>query len=174
MELEHYALMIVQKIRGKNQKNTLALTVGYVSENILNFLNYNLPAFKLYLKYNPPVNIIEQVAVLARVTHNSIEAWQGNGKEELINYLVEWCELNQGVFDKTLADLADLSYKHHDIAVSLKKADNFLRILLPLFKGLSELDYIGKKLDTTLFVTEEDNGIDKNEQTGDKKWFKKF
>jgi hypothetical protein len=72
--------------------------------------------------------------------------------------------------------LAGLVYKHHDIATSLKKADNFLRILVPLLKSLSELDYIGKKVDTTLFVTEENDATDdKMEQTVDKKnWFKKF
>ena len=176
MELEHYVLIIVQKVRGKNQKNTLALTVNYLAENILNYLNYNLPSITMQLKYQAPVNLIEKIAVLGRVTHNSIDTWQGNGKEELINYLVEWCELNQGLFDKTLAELSGLVYKHHDIATSLKKTDNFLRMLVPLLKSLSELDYIGKKVDTTLFVTEENDATDdRMEQSVDKKnWFKKF
>ena len=154
MQLEQYAIKIVQKVRSKQQKNNLAVSISSLSQNILAYLGQQLPAFSLYLKNQPPVFTIEKIIVLARLTHNSIQTWQGNGKEELLNYLTEWCDLNQGMFDNTLAELAELNYQHHNAVLAFRRAENFLKILVPLFRVLSELDYIGKKVDTNLFVTE--------------------
>lgn len=155
IQLEKHVTVIVQKVRGKQQDNKLAQSISGISDNILTYLSHELSGISLHIGHKAPVFLIEKIMVLSRITHNSIETWQGSGKEELLNYLTEWCDLNQGMLDKTLRELAALKYNHHDTASAVEKATNFLNIINPLFKTLSELDYIGKKIDTNLFVTEE-------------------
>lgn len=174
IQLEKYVTIIVQKVRGKQQDNKLAQAISGISENILAYLSQELSGIFLHIRHKAPVFLIEKIMVLSRITHNSIETWQGSGKEELLNYLTEWCDLNQGMLDKTLGELAVLKYNHYDTAAAVEKATNFLNIINPLFKTLSELDYIGKKIDTNLFVTEE---LAKNESEERmpmfKSWFKR-
>lgn len=174
LNLEQSVIKIVQKVRTKQQDNTLALTINFLSQNILQFLSNQLPAYSLYLRQQPPVFTIEKIIMLARVIHNSIETWQGNGKEELMNYFTEWCDLNQSMLVKTLAELAELKYQHFDTAQAFRKAESFLRTVVPMFKILSELDYIGKKVDTALFVAEEEGYREGDgRMNGFKSWFKK-
>lgn len=173
-KLEGNVTKIVQKVRGKQQENKLAQSISGISENVLTYLSHQLPAISLYLQHKAPIYFIEKIIVLSKITHNSIETWQGSGKEELLNYLTDWCDLNQGKLDKTLAELAVLKYQHHNAAIAFKKADNFLEIISPLFKTLADLDYIGKKIDTNLFVTEEVS-ISESEEKKPllKGWFRK-
>lgn len=174
IQLEKYVTIIVQKVRGKQQDNKLAQSISGISENILTYLSHELSGISLHLRNKAPIFLIEKVMVLSRITHNSIETWQGSGKEELLNYLTEWCDLNQGMLDKTLRELSVLKYNHYDTAVAVEKATDFLNIINPLFKTLSELDYIGKKIDTNLFVTEELAKSESGEKMPMlKSWFKK-
>lgn len=172
--LEKYLIRIVQKVRMKNQQNALAVTIRDLSMEMLRFLNMALPRFQVCLKVDPPVNFFELIAAFSRTISNSIETWQGNGKEELLNYLTEWCHLNQGKMDQTLAELSKVSYAHHDISSAIGRSNDFFEIIMPLFRGLSELDYIGKRLDTNLFVVEEENNfsVDNNENNKSG-WFKR-
>ncbi len=174
IQLEGYVTKIVQKVRGKQQENKLAQSIGGISQNLLTYLSHHLPSISLYFQHKAPVYLIEKIVALSKITYNSIETWQGTGKEELLNYLTEWCDLNQGMLDKTLSELAVLKYQHHNTANAVQKASDFLKIIIPLFKTLSDLDYIGKKVDTNLFVTEElsENAVDDKKPLL-KNWFRK-
>ena len=174
IQLEGYVTRIVQKVRGKQQENKLAQSIGGISQNLLTYLSHHLPSVSLHLQHQAPVYLIEKIVALSKITYNSIETWQGTGKEELLNYLTEWCDLNQGMLDKTLSELAVLKYQHHNTANAVQKANDFLRIIIPLFKTLSDLDYIGKKVDTNLFVTEEVAETEPEEKRPLlKNWFRK-
>ena len=75
--------------------------------------------------------------------------------QDLLNYLTDWCDLNQGAFENVLIDMIDLEYVHTDVNAALYKVSSFTRLMLSLFKKLNELDYIGKKSDSNIFVKEE-------------------
>ncbi|WP_026449508.1 type VI secretion system baseplate subunit TssK [Aequorivita capsosiphonis] len=153
--MERYSLQIVQKIFQKKQANDLAVMVKYITENVVQHLGGQLSQFRLQDRYNPPICMITKLMALARVIKNSMDVYVGTGKEELLNYLSDWCDVNQGAFENVLVEMIELEYQHTDINKALSKVSAFTKLMLSLFKKLNELDYIGKKSDSKIFVKEE-------------------
>jgi hypothetical protein len=153
--LENDSIKIVQKVRSKHQENILAQAISYLAEKIAFFASETLAGLNLGAEYNTPVYLIEKISSFARIVKTSIDTWQGNGKEEMLNYLTEWCDLNQGAFEKNLNDLIDLAYIHYDLRLALQSAENLMTNITPVFTILADLDYIGKKIDTNMFVKED-------------------
>lgn len=153
--MERYSLQIVQKIFQKKQANDLAVMVKYITENVVQHLGGQLSQFRLQDRYNPPIHMISKLMALARVIKNSMDVYVGTGKEELLNYLSDWCDVNQGAFENVLVEMIELEYQHTDINKALSKVSGFTKLMLSLFKKLNELDYIGKKSDSKIFVKEE-------------------
>jgi len=153
--MERYSLQIIQKIHQKKQTNDLAVMVKHISENVLQHLGGELPEFRQQDRFNPPIAMITKLMALSRVIKNSIDVYVGTGKEELLNYLSDWCDVNQGAFENVLVEMIELEYQHTDINKALSKVSAFTKLILSLFKKLNELDYIGKKSDSKIFVKEE-------------------
>ncbi len=153
--MERYSLQIVQKVIQKKQSNDLAIMVNTISENVMRHLAGILPEFRLQDRYNPPIAMITKLMALSRVIKNSIDVYVGTGKEELLNYLSDWCDVNQGAFENTLVEMIEMEYQHTDINKALLNVSSFTKLMLALFKKLNELDYIGKKSDSKIFVKEE-------------------
>lgn len=153
--MESYAMHIIQKIHQKKQTNDLAGMVLNLSQRTLTYLNATLPEYRMKDKFEPPVVMVNKLASLARVIKSSFDVYVGTGKEELLNYLTDWCDLNQGAFENVLVDMLEIKYQHTDINASLYKISDFTKLMLSLFKKLNELDYIGKKSDSNIFVKEE-------------------
>lgn len=154
-QMEAYCMHIIQKVHQKKQTNDLAHMVLHLSERTLQYLNDNISESRLKDKYEPPIAMVYRQASLARTIKSSLDVFTGTGKEDLLNYLTDWCDLNQGAFENVLIDMIDLEYVHTDINASLYKISAFTRLMLSLFKKLNELDYIGKKSDSNIFVKEE-------------------
>ncbi|MGB1309419.1 MAG: hypothetical protein ACPG6B_10945 [Oceanihabitans sp.] len=152
--MESFSMHIIQKIYQKKQTNELAHMVLHLSQNVIAFLNKAIPEFRMQNKYQAPIVMINKLASLAREIKNSLDAYIGTGKEELLNYLTDWCDLNQGAFENVLIDMLEIKYEHTDINASLHKVSGFTKLMLSLFKKLNELDYIGKKEDSGIFVKE--------------------
>ncbi|WP_299438961.1 hypothetical protein [uncultured Aquimarina sp.] len=153
--IEKYSMNIIQKIYQKKQSNELATMVLTLTQNTLQYLGGMLPEFRLYDRHLAPVTMITKLMSLARVIKNSMDVYVGTGKEELLNYLSDWCDLNQGAFENVLVEMMDLEYQHTDINKALHNVSSFTKLMLSLFKKLNELDYIGKKSDSNIFVKEE-------------------
>lgn len=80
---------------------------------------------------------------------------QGIGKEELINYFVEWCDLNPGQFENVISQVVDQVYDHTAISEAVDFCSRFLEEITGLYTKLDELDYIGRKPGKDIFVKEE-------------------
>ena len=154
-QMEKFSMHIIQKIHQKKQTNELAHMVLEISQNTLHYLNGIIPEFRLIDKYEPPIAMISKMVNLARTIKSSLDVFVGTGKEELLNYLTDWCDLNQGAFENVLIRMIDIDYVHTDINASLLSVSDFTKLMLSLFKKLNELDYIGKKSDSNIFVKEE-------------------
>ncbi len=154
-QMEAYSMHIIQKVHQKKQTNELAHMVLHLAERTLQYLNNNISEFRLKDKYEPPIAMISKQVNLARTIKSSLDVYIGTGKEELLNYLTDWCDLNQGAFENVLIDMIDLEYVHTDVNAALYNISSFSRLMLSLFKKLNELDYIGKKADSNIFVKEE-------------------
>jgi hypothetical protein len=154
-QMEAFSLHIIQKIHQKKQSNELAKMALYLSEQVMHYLNANIAEFRFKDKYEPPILMISKIVNLGRVIKSSLDVFVGTGKEDFLNYLTDWCDLNQGAFENVLVETIEMEYVHTDINSSLLRVSEFTKLMLSLFKKLNELDFIGKKSDSGIFVKEE-------------------
>lgn len=166
-QLELYAVQIAQKINRKNQTNELAVMVLKLSELVITYLGNEINSLRWLGLYTTPAYMLDKVVRLARIMKNFVDAKSGAGKEELLNYLAEWCGLSQGDFEVLFTDLVNAGYNHSQIDKTIKKVNIFMRTLDQLFAALNRLDYIGKRNDTGIFIKErlENNTIEKTKKS---------
>jgi len=91
----------------------------------------------------------------SRVNDNTLDQYIGSGKEELMNYLAEWCDVKQADLEGVITDLTNHAYNHQDCNETVVKMYAFTKLISLLFQNLSKLDYIGKRRDANIFVKEE-------------------
>lgn len=154
-KMELYALQINQKIQQKKQTNEMAVIVHQLCSNILQHQNMHFAYFKWVALHQPPAFMLSQTASLARLIKNTLDEYVNAGKEDLMNYFVEWCEVSQGALETAITDLGNHKYQHEDINAAVQKVREFSRLVSALFYKLSRLDYIGRKKDAPIFIKEE-------------------
>ena len=153
-QIELYAVQIAQKIHAKKQSNDLAVMMEMMSDKTLNYLGMEINRLRWLSPHTPPANMLLSVVALARVLKNFIDARSGAGKEELLNYFAEWCNVSQGDFEVIFSETINTDYNHNQIDRVISKITRFMKTLEDLFSILSRLDYIGKKRDGSIFVSE--------------------
>jgi hypothetical protein len=154
-KMELYGMQILQKINQKKQSNDLALMVQRICEQLVYFQSTELSNLRWSGLYQPPYVMMGHITAQARLIKNVLDFFLNSGKEELLNYFTEWCDLNQGELETVITELSNYQYKHEDIGALVGKTLNYTRQLSSLFYKLSRLDYIGKKKDAGIFVKEE-------------------
>jgi len=153
-QIELYAVQIAQKIHSKKQTNELAIMMEIMSDKTLNYLGVEINKLRWMSPHTPPANMLLSVVALARVLKNFIDARSGAGKEELLNYFAEWCNVSQGDFEVVFSETINTDYNHNQMDIVIDKITRFMKTLEDLFSILSRLDYIGKKRDGSIFVSE--------------------
>lgn len=154
-KVESCGVQIVQKIIQKNQNNEMATVIRHLSEQVMQHVAQQLTEVKLLSRHQPPVYLISKIGSLARLFKNTLDYYAGNGKEELLNYLTEWCNISQGELEKSITDLCNHSYDHLDVSLLVQKAMQFLRLAGSVFVNLAKLEYIGKRKEGGIFVKEQ-------------------
>lgn len=154
-QLEVDLVTILRKISDKEQTNSLALTLKSVAEPLLNFLGTNILGFRWNVPFQPPLAMCGLIAQSARLIKNALDTCSGKSREELLNYLTEWCTLNQGDFENILTRTVNFNYQHSDMQKTLSVMMQYAEVLSPMFSKLSSLEYIGKKKETSIFVKEQ-------------------
>jgi len=76
-----------------------------------------------------------------------------------MNYLSEWCDLNPGDIENMLNSIAGLQYDHSNINSLVQKISEFINTTEKLFNTLSNLEFIGKRKDTGIFIKEEPRDV---------------
>jgi len=154
-QLELDLLSILKKINEKKQDTTLALSVKFLTDNLLQFVSGQNLKLRWELPDQPPVYLFETIAGFARIMRNTIDSSSSANKEELLNYFTNWSELKQGDFEKLLVYCINFEYNHIEIINSMEQFGEFLQIMTSLFAKLESLAYIGKKKETSIFVKED-------------------
>ncbi|MFT3701412.1 MAG: hypothetical protein QM802_03540 [Agriterribacter sp.] len=154
-KMELYALQITQKIIQKKQANDMSVIVQKICDNISFFTATQLSEIKSVGVVQRPVYTVSGASALARMIKNTLDCYLGSGKEELVNYFTEWCNIAQGELESTIAELSTLQYDHLDINDSIGKVARFTKTISRLFYQLSKLEYIGKRRESGIFVKEE-------------------
>lgn len=155
--LEARCTQIVQKIFKKSQQNDLSELVLFLCDRVMLSLGQSITHYRWAAIHEGPAGLFEGIVSLARVMKNTIDLRIGSGKEELMNYLSEWCELKQGELESLLSNIAAFRYDHNDTNKNIQKVVTFVKITGKLFDTLSNLDFIGKRRETGIFVKEEHN-----------------
>ena len=132
-QIEAFSIHIIQKIHQKKQKNDLAQRALSLSKHVMHYLNATISEYRFKDKYEPPVMMISKLVNLARVIKSNLDIYVGTGKEDFLNYLTDWCDLNQGAFENVLVDTIELEYVHTDINAALVKVSSFTKLMLSLF-----------------------------------------
>ncbi|MRT94779.1 hypothetical protein [Ancylomarina sp. 16SWW S1-10-2] len=153
--IEKFSSLIINKIRLKKQDNPLAKALNEICCKLLDFLSVTLSKYRISTPHCPPVEMVLLVMDLARITKNSLNGWQGCGKDEFMTYISDWCNINEGEFEDSLNQVIKHRYDPNKIDFSVKAIVNLLSLLEQMLHILSGLDYIGKKIETDLFVKEE-------------------
>jgi hypothetical protein len=154
-KVESCGVQIVQKIIQKNQHNELAAVVRHLSEQVMAHVAQQLTELRLLSRQQPPIYLAGKISSLARVFKNTLDYYTGSGKEELINYLMEWCNISQGELEKCITDCCHDTYDHLDLRTSLQQAVQFTRVVGSVFVSLAKLEYIGKRKEAGIFVKEQ-------------------
>jgi hypothetical protein len=156
-QLEIYSIQIAQKINRIQQTGEIASMMLGLANHTTNYLGYTLTQLRWFSLHQHPASMLSNVVSLARVMKNFIDARSGAGKEELLNYFAEWCDLSQGDFETLFTTLINTNYDHVHIDKTTSLVMNFLSKIEELFEALNKLDYIGKKKENIeLFVVETD------------------
>ncbi|WP_433829350.1 hypothetical protein [Flavobacterium anhuiense] len=154
-QMEIYSVQISQKVNRFQQNGVLPDTILQLSENTSYFLGNCLTQFRWFSMHQHPASMLSVVVSFARVMKNFIDSKSGAGKEELLNYFAEWCDLSQGDLEILFTTLINTNYDHVHIDKTAAQVMNFLVKIEKLFDTLSKLDYIGKKKESIeLFVAE--------------------
>ena len=156
-QIEIYSVQISQKINRVQQTGVLAQTVMQLADNTGYFLGTHLTQFRWFSLHQHPAAMLSTVVSFARVMKNFIDSKSGAGKEELLNYFAEWCDISQGDLEILFTSLINAGYDHVHIDKTATLTMNALAKIEKLFETLNKLDYIGKKKENIeLFVAETD------------------
>ncbi|AWG24109.1 hypothetical protein [Flavobacterium kingsejongi] len=156
-QLEFSTVQISQKIRMRNNnedENLIATIVFDACEKTLNYVGQHINRNKWMSFSRSPMEVLDTIVSLARVMKNSFDSFSGDGKEMLFNYFSEWTEISSGDYERLFSDTINVKYKAYDIEQTVHQANNFIAKIEYLFGILNQLDYIGKKRDTGIFVNE--------------------
>ena len=156
-KLETRCLLIIQKIYKKNQQNDISELVQFLCDRIMLYLGQAITNLRWLMVHEQPAHLFASMATLARVLKNTIDLRAGSGKEEMLNYLSEWCDLKQGELESMLSNMATLKFNHYDMNTNISKVVYFVKITDKLFDSLSKLEFIGKRKESGIFVKEEIN-----------------
>ena len=154
-DIELYCSQIVQKIFKKNQTNEISELVMFLCDRVMLYLGQAITSMRWSMPYEPPATMFAAISTLSRVMKNTIDLRIGSGKDELMNYLSEWCELKQGELETMLSNLANTPFNHNDINKNIQKVVVFVKVTSRLFETLSKLEFIGKRRESGIFVKEE-------------------
>ncbi|HRI22570.1 MAG TPA: hypothetical protein PLA68_16530, partial [Panacibacter sp.] len=162
--LEIRCVQIVQKIFQKKQQNEISELVQFLCDRMILYLGQAITNMRWTMIHESPAELFVCIASLARVMKNAIDLRIGSGKEEMLNYLTEWCELKQGELESMLTSLANIRYDNNDINKNIQKIALFVKVTARLFETLSKLEFIGKRKDSGIFVKEERPGYTEKPQ----------
>ncbi|MEO8770649.1 MAG: hypothetical protein ABI402_11205 [Ferruginibacter sp.] len=170
-DVELYCSRIVQKIYIKKQQNEISELVMFLCDRVMLYLGQAISTMRWKMIYEAPVEMFMCIAALARIMKNTIDLRIGSGKDELMTYLGEWCELKQGELETMLSKMSNGAYNNNDINKSIQEVVVFVKTTLRLFETLSKLEFIGKKKESGIFVKEESPQQAEAEQKTKRRFF---
>jgi hypothetical protein len=145
---------IIHKVKQKNQKNNLAESTYYLVEKFLFKLNESIPYFEWVVAKQPPVAFTDYLTGFIHNINTSLSLLLDKDREELLSYFGEWTDLTPGVLESKIHGVLNYRYNHLDINTGFAGLHGFYALLAGLLSKLSQLEYIGKRKGTEVFIKE--------------------
>lgn len=156
-QLEFNSVQIIQKIKFRSNtedENIIATMVHEACLRSLHHAEQHITQNK-WMNYNlRPATILQNVVSLARTLKNCFDSVSGDGKEMLFNYFSEWTDSKSGDYERLFSDTINIRFKAFDIESTVNQVIFFMSKIDNLYSILNQLDYIGRKRDTGIFVNE--------------------
>ncbi len=153
-DLETDLFKINKNVSSKDQLTNLAQSVTDLSRNVILSIQQEIDFIRMFSAFSTPSLFVLNAKKIARSIKNAIELNSNDKKEELLNYIQEVIDINPGEYMTVNARVLDLEYDHYKIRDALHIILQFCKINGKLFSEWSNLDYIGKKKKTGIFVGE--------------------
>lgn len=156
-QIEFFSVQIIQKIKFRSiteDENIIATMVLEACNKSLQYVEKYITMNKWASYSAKPIEILSNIVGLARTLKNCFDTFSGDGKEMLFNYFSEWTDIKSGDFERLFSDTINFKYKSYDIRETLDQTNFFSSKIDNLFSILNQLDYIGRKKDTGIFVNE--------------------
>ncbi len=151
---ERHAIQIAQKIKSKDNDNSISDTLFNAVDKIYTYLAQEITHIKLDEYDMTPRKLLGVVISFARLFKNAVDVAPSQNKELLFNYFAEWTDLKGGDYEKLFTTVINQVYKHHDIEENIIIVEDFITVIDKLFTLLTQIDYIGKRRDMGIFVNE--------------------
>ena len=143
----------------------------FLCDRVMLCIGQAITTMRWTVLYEPPAALFACISTLARVIKNSIDMRPGSGKDELMNYLTEWCDLKQGELESMLGTMSNPNFDNNDINKTISDIAAFAKVILRLFETLSKLEFIGKRKEGGIFVKEEPTTIQNEVQAKPRRRF---
>lgn len=153
-ETGSHATAIVQKVKSERQKTDLAVNISYLSEKIVFFLADKIARYRWVLSQLPPIYMLETFVSFAYLFKSATDCQTEKEREQMFTYFQQWTELTPAQFNNRLNALIEIEYNHQDIGAAVKEINNFMTIILKLFKQMIKLKYIGDQPDSGVVIGE--------------------
>ncbi len=177
LKLELYCIQIIQKIKYRNNndtENAIAEMVLKSCEKIVSNVERVITENKWVNTKVTPLQLHINIITFARSLKNCFDSFSGDGKEMLYNYFAEWTDMKSGGYESLFTDIINVEYSALNLFNTSKNCSVFLSKIEALYGILNQLDYIGRKKDTGIFVNEnivktEKSIFESIDSSGDKK-----
>lgn len=153
-DLETDLFKINKNVSSKDQLTNLAQSVTDLARNVILSIQQEIDFIRMFSEFSTPSLFVLNAKKIARSIKNAIELNSNDKKEELLNYVQEVIDINPGEYMTVNARVLELEYDHYNIREALHVILQFCKINGKLISEWSNLDYIGKKKKTGIFVGE--------------------
>ncbi len=153
-EIGSFATMIVQKVKSEKQKTDLAVNISYLSEKIVFFLADKIAGYRWRVSQLPPVYLIETFLSFAYLFKSAVDCQTEKDREQMFTYFQQWTELTPAQFTVRLNSLIETEYNHMKTGEAIREINNFITIIIKLFRQMSKLKFIGDQPDSGIVIGE--------------------
>ncbi|NEN23576.1 hypothetical protein G3O08_08690 [Cryomorpha ignava] len=153
-DLETDLFKINKNVSSKDQLTNLAQSVADLTRNVIQSIQQEIDFIRMFSEYSTPSLFMLNAKKIARAFKNAIELNSNDKKEELLNYVQEVIDISPGEYTAINARVLDLEYDHYNVRDALQVILQFCKINGKLISEWGNLDYIGKKKKTGIFVGE--------------------
>lgn len=153
-EIGSFATMIVHKVKSEKQKTDLAVNVSYLAEKIIFYLADKIAGYRWRVSQLPPVFLIETFVSFAYLFKSAVDCQTEKDREQMFTYFQQWTELTPAQFTVRLNSLIEIEYNHMKTGEAIREINQFVNLILKLFRQMSKLKYIGDQPDSGIVIGE--------------------